>query len=64
MSGFPVLHCPPESAQTHVHLVSDAMQLSRPLSLPSPPAVNLSQHQGQSVGASALASVLPVNIQA
>ena len=34
---FPVLHCLPEFAQTHVHRVSDAIQASRPLSLPSPP---------------------------
>ena len=34
---FPVLHCLPEFAQTHVRRVSDAIQASRPLSLPSPP---------------------------
>ena len=39
--GFPVLHFLPEFAQTHVHRVSDAIQLSHPLSLPSPPALNL-----------------------
>ena len=33
-------------AQTHVHWVSDAIQPSHPLSFPSPPAFNLSQHQG------------------
>ena len=44
--GFPVLHPPPEFAQTHVHRVSDAIQSSHPLSSPSPPALNLSQHQG------------------
>ena len=33
-------------AQTHVHWVSDAMQSSHPLSSPSPPALNFSQHQG------------------
>ena len=60
MPGFPVLHQLLELAQTRV---GDAIQPSHPLSSPSPPAVNLSQHQGQSVGASALASVLPVNIQ-
>ena len=41
--------CPsqlPESTQTHVHRVSDAIQPSHPLSSPSPPALNLSQHQG------------------
>ena len=36
--GFPVLHHLPEFAQTHVHCVSDAIQTSRPLSSPSPPA--------------------------
>ena len=35
-----------ESTQTHVHWVSDAIQLSHPLSSPSPPALNLPQHQG------------------
>ena len=36
----------PELAQTHVHQVGDDIQPSHPLSSPSPPAVNLSQHQG------------------
>jgi len=44
-SGFPVLHLLPELAQTYVCLVSDAIQPSYPLSSPSPPAFNLSQHQ-------------------
>ena len=44
--GFPVLSCVPEFAQTHVHWVSDAIQPSHPLSSPSLPAFNLSQHQG------------------
>ena len=44
--GFPVHHQLPEPAQTHVHGVSDAIQPSYPLSSPSPPAFNLSQHQG------------------
>ena len=44
--GFPVLHHLPELAQIHVHRVSDAIQLSHPLSSPSPPAFNLSQHWG------------------
>ena len=44
MSGFPVHHQLPEPTQTHVHWVSDAIQPSHPLS--SPPAFNLSQHQG------------------
>ena len=36
----------PGTGQTHVHQVSDATQPSHPLSLPSPPALNLSQRQG------------------
>ena len=36
---------PPPGAQTHVHRVSDAIQPFHPLSSPSPPALNLSQHQ-------------------
>ena len=44
--GFPVHHQLPELAQTHVHRVSDASQPSHPLVSPSPPALNLSQHQG------------------
>ena len=44
--GFPVHHQLPELAETHVHRVSDAIQPSHPLSSPSPPALNLSQHQG------------------
>ena len=72
--GFLVLHCLPVFAQTHVHRVGDAIQPSHPLSLSSPSAFNLSQHQaksfpvsqliasgGQRIGASA--SVLPMNIQ-
>ena len=46
--GFPVHRQLPEFAQTHVHRVSDAIQPSHPLSSPSPPAFNLSQHQGLS----------------
>ena len=64
----------PELAKTHVHQVGDAIQPSHPLLSPSPPTFNLSQHQdlfkcqfftsgGQSIGASASASVLPMNIQ-
>ena len=44
--GLPVHHQLLESTQTHVHRVSDAIQPSHPLSSPSPPAFNLSQHQG------------------
>ena len=45
LPGFPVHHQLPELTQTHVHWVSDAIQPSHPLSSPSPPAFNLSQHQ-------------------
>ena len=38
--GFPVLHHLPELAQTHVHSVCDAIQLSYPLLSPSPPTFN------------------------
>ena len=44
--GFPVRHHLPELAQTHAHRVSDVIQSSHPLSFLSPPAFNLSQHQG------------------
>ena len=50
--GFPVHHQCPEFTQTHVHQVSDAIQSSRPLSSPSPPAFSLSQHQGLFQGVS------------
>ena len=43
--GLPVHHQFPEFTQTHVHRVSDAIQPSHPLSSPSPPAPNSSQHQ-------------------
>ena len=43
--GLPVHHQLPEFTQTHVHRVSDAIQPSHPLSSPSPPALNPSQHQ-------------------
>ena len=46
MPGLPVLHHPPEFAQTNVHLAGDdVIQPSHPLSSPSPPAFSLSQHQ-------------------
>ena len=72
--GLPVHHQLLEFTQTHVHWVNDAIQPSHPLSPPSPPAFNLSQHEsflvswlftsgGQSIGVSASASVLPMNIQ-
>ena len=44
--GLPVHNQLPEFTQTHVHRVSDATQPSHPLSSHSPPAFNLSQHQG------------------
>ena len=44
--GLPVHHQLPESIQSHVHWVGDAIQPSHPLSSPSPLAPNLSQHQG------------------
>ena len=46
MPGLPVHHQLPEFTQTHVHWVGDAIQPSHPLSSPSPPAPNPSQHQG------------------
>ena len=45
LRGSPILHHLLEFAQTHVHRVSDAIQPSHPLLPPSPPALNLSQHQ-------------------
>ena len=45
MLGFPVLHCFLEFIQTQVHWVGDAIQPSHPLSPPSLPDLNLSQHQ-------------------
>ena len=64
---LPVLHQFLELAQIHVHRVVDAIQPSHPLLSPFP-AFNFSQHQGQfftsggqSIGASASASVLPSN---
>ena len=58
-SGFPVYHQLPELAQTHVHRVSD-IQPSHPLSSPSPPAFNLSQHQGFFQGVSSSPQVAKV----
>ena len=76
VTGFPVLHHLPELAQTRVHWIDDGIQPSYPLWPPCPPARNLSHHQGlsfpvrwffpsggQSIRASASASVLPMNIQ-
>ena len=72
--GLPIHHHLSEFTQTHVHWVGDAIQPSHPLSSPSPPAPNTSQHQtlfqwvnsawgGQSTGVSALASFPPKNTQ-
>ena len=72
--ALPVPHYLLKFAQVHVHRVGDAIQPSHPLSPPSPLALNLSQHHsfpvsqffasgGQSIGASASVSVLPMNIQ-
>ena len=44
--GLPVHHQLPEFTQTHVHWINDAIQPSHPLSSPSHPTFNLSQHQG------------------
>ena len=76
MPGHPVHHQLPEFTQIHVHRVSGAIQPSHPLSSPSPPVFNLFHHQsgsfpmsqyfpsgGQSIGPSASATVLPMNIQ-
>ena len=79
MPGLPVHQQLQEPTQTHVHRVTDAIQPSHPLSSPSLPAPNPSQHQGlfqwvnsspksgqwgsQSIGVSASASVLPMNTQ-
>ena len=73
--GLPVHHQLPESTQTHVHWVGDAIQPSHPLPSPSPPALNPSQHQSffqwvssshqvaESIGVSASTSVLQMNTQ-
>ena len=64
--GLAVHHQLQEPAQTHVHRVSDAIQPSHPLSSPSPPAFNLSQHQGLFQGVSfshQVAKVLEFQIQ-
>ena len=75
MPGFPVHQQLPEFTKTHVHKVGDAIQASHPLSSPSPPVPNpptasepfsvsqLFAWGGQSIGVSALVSVLPKNTQ-
>ena len=44
--GLPLHHQHLEFTQTHVHRVDDAIQPSHPFLSPSPPALNLSRHQG------------------
>ena len=64
--GLPVHHKLPEFTQTHAHQVGDAIQPSHPLSSPSPPAPNLSQHQGlfQQVNSShEVANILELQLQ-
>ena len=58
--GLPVHRQLPEFTQTHVHWVSDAIQPSHSLSSPSPPAFNLSQHQGLSQWVNSLHQVVKV----
>ena len=58
--GFPVHRQLPELAQTHVHQAGDAIQPSHPLLSPSPPAFNLSQHQGLFQGVSSSHQVVKV----
>ena len=60
MHGFPVLHHLLELAQTHVHWVGNTNQQSHPLSSPSPPTFNHSQHQGLFQGFSSLHQVAKV----
>ena len=63
--GFPVHHQLPELSRTHVHRIGDAIQPSHPLSSPSPPDFNLSQHQGlfQWVSSYQVAKVLELQLQ-
>ena len=57
---FPVYHQLLEFAQTHVHRIGDVIQSSHPQSSPSPPAFNLSQHQGLFQGVSSSYQVAKV----
>src|SRR5574341_677094 len=59
-ADLPVHHHLPEFTQTHIHRVSDAIQPSRPLSSPSPPAPNPSQHQSIFPGVNSLHEVAKV----
>ena len=73
--GFPFHHQLPALNQTHVHRVGDAIQPSHPLLSPSPPTLQSFPASGsflmsqffalgiQSIGTTASASVLPMNIQ-
>ena len=60
MPGLPVHHQLPEFTQTHVHRVGDAIQASHPLSSPSPPAPNPSQHESLSQWVNSLHEVAKV----
>ena len=62
--GLPVHHQLPEFTQTHVHWVSDAIQPSHPLSSPSPPAPNPSQHQSLFQWVNSLHEVAKVGVSA
>ena len=64
-SGLPVHNQLPDLTQTLVHWVSDAIQPSHPLSSPSPPTINLSQHQGlfKRVSSHEVAKVLEFQLQ-
>ena len=59
--GLPVHHQLPKSTQTHVHWVGDAIQTSHPLSSPSPPALNLSQHRGLFSSLSLFQGISPIH---
>ena len=72
--GLPVHHQLAKFTQTHVHWVGDAIYPSLPLSSPSPPAINICQHQGlnnesalcirrPNIGVSVSTSVFPMNTQ-
>ena len=63
MPGLPVHHQLPESTQTHVHWVGDAIQPSYLLSSPSPSALSLSQHQGLFQWISSLHQVAEFQLQ-
>ena len=60
MPGFPILHYLLEFPQTHDHWVGDAIQPSHPLSSPSPPTFNFSQHLGVFQGVGSLHQVTKV----